>query len=187
MQIKIYTPETMLEKSREIGALRIEIFREWPYLYEGEIEEASTYLKDYIKDESGRLITLENEGEILGMVTGIAVAFYDAHLLAETSPRYYYWGDFILKKAYRGHQLGQQLFDAAREVFKTLDFDTLLMAMIKRDAFDPRRPKEARDMREFAKKVGFKSNGVSLFYKWREIGEEIPVEHELECFEMKNC
>src|SRR3990167_6780442 len=55
----------------EMAKLRLEVFCQWPYLYDGDLEMERKYLKMY-KDSADSFWILSKEGDkIIGGITGI--------------------------------------------------------------------------------------------------------------------
>ena len=67
----------------ELAALRIRVFREWPYLYDGDADYEARYLADYAASPRSIAVTVRApDGSMVGAATGTALADHDAALAA---------------------------------------------------------------------------------------------------------
>ena len=102
-----------------LARLRIDVFRAFPYLYEGSLAYEETYLRTFSAARDALIVAAEtDDGVIAGCATGsgmddqhaefaqpLKAAGYD---LATT----FYFGESVLLPAYRGHGIGHAFFDA---------------------------------------------------------------------------
>lgn len=58
----------------EVARLRIEVFREWPYLYDGDLDYEARYLEVYAQSASAVLVLVRDGERIVGASTGIPLA-----------------------------------------------------------------------------------------------------------------
>ena len=58
----------------ELGRLRITVFREFPYLYDGDLEYEREYLRVYLDSSRSLVVLLEAEGRIVGATTCLPLA-----------------------------------------------------------------------------------------------------------------
>ncbi len=100
-----------------IARLRIEVFRDYPYLYEGNMQDEVEYLKKYADCKDAVLVVVFDGSEIVGVSTGIPLEneieevkkpFIESKLEISS---YYYFSESMLLKKYRGRGLGHHFFD----------------------------------------------------------------------------
>jgi len=98
-----------------LARLRIDVFRAFPYLYEGSLAYEETYLRTFSAARDAFIVAAEtDDGAIAGCATGsgmddqhaefaqpLKAAGYD---LATT----FYFGESVLLPAYRGHGIGHE-------------------------------------------------------------------------------
>jgi hypothetical protein len=92
----------------DLARLRIEIFRDFPYLYQGDEDYERHYLQTYIRSPRSTC-TLVYDGDLLvGATTGLPLAdeipevrkpFLDA---GYDLSKIFYCGESVLKKSHRG-------------------------------------------------------------------------------------
>ena len=54
-----------------VAALRIEVFRDWPYLYEGDADYERGYLAAYAKSRESLFVLAFDGDEVVGASTGM--------------------------------------------------------------------------------------------------------------------
>jgi glycerophosphoryl diester phosphodiesterase/GNAT superfamily N-acetyltransferase len=164
-----------------LAELRIRVFREWPYLYDGDLGYEANYLAAYARS-AGSVFVLAIAGDrVVGCATGMPLA--DAHesfrapfLAAGIDPReVFYFGESVLDPAWRGHGLGHRFFDEREEHARALGgFRYTAFCAVERDADDPRRPPGYRPLDAFWSARGYRERpDLRTEIEWRELGEAV--------------
>jgi GNAT superfamily N-acetyltransferase len=163
----------------ELARLRIQVFREYPYLYEGSTTYEEKYLQTYV-NAPGSVVVLIRDGEsVVGASSGLP-------LIAETPNviepfvkegydpgRVFYYGESVLLPEYRGRGLGQRFF-AEREahVRELGQFDTACFCAVERPVDHPRRPLNYRPLDQLWDRQGFvKRPELRTTFSWRDLDE----------------
>jgi GNAT superfamily N-acetyltransferase len=163
---------------RELASLRTRVFREWPYLYDGDESYESAYLKSYARSERAMLAVAYDGETVIGASTCMPMTDASADVQAPLaalglSPRrFFYFGESVLLPAYRGHGLGVRFF-AAREAHALADgiCDHALFYAVRREPDHPARPADATSLESFWAHRGFsRAPGLSCTMRWKEIG-----------------
>lgn len=161
-----------------IAALRIAVFREWPYLYDGDAAYEAKYLQVY-RDSWRSVAVLAFDGErIVGASTGLPLAdetaeiraAFDGHLVR--IEHVFYCGESVLLPEYRGRGVGHRFFDLREAHARALgDFRWTTFCAVEREPGDPRRPAFHRGNETFWKKRGY-THRPELVAKlpWNEVG-----------------
>lgn len=159
-----------------VARLRIAVFREWPYLYAGDLDYEREYLAAYAAPDA--LCVLAFDGDALvGASTGLPL---DAETDAFRAPftargldpaRVFYCGESVLLPEHRGRGAGHAFFDAREAHARALGrFDWTAFAAVDRDEGDPRRPAAHRTHDAFWRKRGYaRQPGMTLTLDWDEI------------------
>src|SRR6187401_3110383 len=106
----------------QIAALRIKIFADWPYLYDGELNYERGYLRNYFSAKNSFIILAINGSEVVGASTAIwlpeaETAFQNPFVAAKINPESVcYYGESVLLPEFRGQGVGHK-FMHAREKF----------------------------------------------------------------------
>ena len=101
----------------ELARLRIEVFRDFPYLYDGNYDYEEKYLQTYI-DTPDSVIVLAFDGDkVVGASTALPMRYETDELKKPFLENNYnlddvfYCSESVLNKAYRGLGLGVQFFE----------------------------------------------------------------------------
>lgn len=100
----------------ELARLRMAVFREWPYLYEGSLEYEEHYLAKFLEWPESTLVVVRDGERVVGASTALPLAqaeaeFQEPFVKAGLNPaEWYYFGESVLEAAYRGQGLGVAFF-----------------------------------------------------------------------------
>jgi len=165
---------------RDLARLRMEIFREFPYLYEGSLAYEQDYLQTYLKC-SEALIALAFYGDLLvGATTCLPFESETSEVRAPFEragidlKRAVYFGESILKSDFRGRGVGNAFFDMREAHAKDL-FPNLSMTgfcAVCRPEIHPRKPASYRPLDEFWVKRGYsKQEHLVAAFSWKDIDD----------------
>lgn len=171
--------EALDEHLNELARLRIRVFREYPYLYDGDLDYERRYLDTY-RRSSGSVIVLATDDE---RIVGASTAVPMAHETDETQAPFvaagydvddiFYLGESVLLPDYRGRGIGVAFFEQreahARE---TGDYSLYCFCAVQRPGDHPARPPGYRALDDFWRKRGYeKRPELTTSYRWKEPGE----------------
>jgi len=170
----------------DVAHLRIAVFRDWPYLYEGDLAYERDYLAAYANSPDSVFVLAREGGRVVGASTGLpllddAPAFRQPFVDAGIDPsRVFYFGESVLLPAYRGQGVGHAFFDAREAHARALArFDITAFCAVDRDADDARQPPGHRPHDVFWHKRGYaRRPDLTLRLPWPEAGRG-EVEHVL--------
>jgi GNAT superfamily N-acetyltransferase len=161
-----------------IAVLRIEVFHEWPYLYEGTVEYEAKYLASYTGPEAMVVIAFDGD-EIVGASTAVSV---NAHPDEVATPlgaagfdlaQIFYFGESVLRADRRGLGLGHRFFDEREAHARRLGYRYATFCAVDRAADDARRPADYVPLDRFWSKRGFvRRPDIVGTFSWRDVGDE---------------
>ncbi|WP_426954693.1 GNAT family N-acetyltransferase [Muricoccus radiodurans] len=172
------TGEALRARLPDLGRLRAAVFREWPYLYEADPGYETRYHGPYAESPGAALILALAGEEAIGASTCLPLADetpnlrapFEAHGLDPA--RFFYFGESVLRPAWRGHGLGVGFF-AAREAHARavpgIHFATF--CAVDRPANHPARPPGAVPLDAFWRRRGYVPIPLSCRMRWRDLGE----------------
>ncbi len=162
-----------------LGRLRIAVFREYPYLYDGSLEYEREYLQTYANSPRSLVVLVTDERrEVVGATTCIPLADEGPEFRAPFVTAGWavkdvcYFGESILLPQFRGRGIGKEFFrrreaHAAKHGFKWTAF-----CAVDRAADHPLRPPGYRPLDEFWISQGYaKRSDLKATFTWKEIGE----------------
>lgn len=163
----------------ELARLRIRVFREFPYLYEGSAEYEAKYLQTYL-DCSQSVIVVARDGDtIVGASSALPIEdemeeiktpFLKAGFdLSEV----FYLAESVLLPEYRGQGLGVKFFEAREAHAKKLGgFRYATFCAVDRPEDHPLKPAGYVPLDAFWKKRGYqKQNHLHTELSWQDITE----------------
>lgn len=179
MEIKIIKKENHKKYIDAIAHLRITIFKEFPYLYEGDLKYEQDYLKKFI-DTPDSLICIAFEDEKpIGALTALPLkneepsirqAFEKQGLSIEKT---YYFSEILILPEYRLLGLGYMMYRLSENlVLQKNKYKQLSFAAIEREENHPKKPENYASPYSFFKRIGYTQNRELVCHiAWKEIGE----------------
>ncbi len=165
-----------------LGGLRIRVFREYPYLYDGSLEYEREYLQTYLKSVDSLVVLAFDADQVIGATTCIPLShegpefqapFLQAGISVESVC---YLGESILLPNYRGRGIGRSFFQRREAHAQTLPgIQCTAFCAVDRASDDPRRPADYRPLDGFWQSQGYcKQPELQARFVWKEISENEP-------------
>lgn len=159
-----------------LAALRIAVFRDWPYLYEGDLDYERPYLANYARGDS-ILVAAHAGDRIVGAATGLSFVDHGAELSTGLSTAgippsdIFYCAESVLLAKYRGQGAGRVFFAEREDHARALGYTYATFAAVTRPADHPARPPAYRPLDPFWKSLGYAPlDGAVASLSWRDIG-----------------
>lgn len=161
----------------DVARLRIAVFHDWPYLYEGDLAYERDYLAAYAASPDSIFVLAFDGDAVVGAATGLPLADDTAEFhvpfVARGIPveEVFYCGESVLLPQYRGQGIGHAFFDEREAHARSLGrFAWLAFCSVERDPDDPRRPPDHRGNEIFWDKRGYEQQpGMTMHLNWDEI------------------
>lgn len=159
-----------------LATLRLKVFWDFPYLYEGSAEYEKRYLETYFKAKHSFIFLVEDNGKIVGATTRIWAAEEEESLQApfENPSEVFYFGESVLLPEYRGQGIGKMFFEERETYARSLPFIKYLSfcAVVRPDSH-PLKPVGYRPLDSFWNDQGFhKVSGLVTTYEWKDRDED---------------
>ncbi len=162
-----------------LGELRIRVFREFPYLYEGSLAYERDYLQTYLNTPDS-LVILALDGERpVGATTCLPMHLAEAEFRDCFEKAGYdtrsicYFGESILLPEYRGLGVGKAFFEGREKHARKLGARLTTFCAVDRSADHPRRPPGYQPLDAFWTKQGYtKRPELQTRFEWKEIGQD---------------
>ena len=162
-----------------LARLRTAVFRDWPYLYDGDAAYEERYLATYAASPGAAVAAAFDGAEPVGMSTcqpmaeaaeSVQAAFRGQGL---DPARFCYFGESVLLPRYRGHGIGHAFFDHREDAARSAGAEAATFASVIRPADHPARPHDYRPLDQFWHKRGYAPvDGLVTQLAWKEHGEE---------------
>lgn len=170
-----------------LSRLRIAVFRDWPYLYDGDAAQEAAYLGHFMAGPQAAIILARDPGgALVGCATCIPAMQSDASVQAALvrggldPARTCYFGESVLLPAHRGQGIGVGFFTAREAHARGLGLAAAAFAAVVRNPQDPRRPPDYQPLDGFWRRRGYAPRPeLSLVLPWREVGDDRETPHSL--------
>lgn len=187
------TVETLAEPAARAAALddlarlRIAVFREWPYLYDGALDYERRYLAHFLEEPGAVIVIARAGGAIVGAATASPMAAQDPafrrpfEARGEDVARLFYFGESVLLPDWRGHGIGHAFFDAREAAAREAGALAACFCAVVRPPDHPLRPAQARDLGPFWRKRGYApAEGAIAHYDWKDIDQPGETSHPMQ-------
>lgn len=180
MEIRLLHGAAIAPYIDDLARLRLTVFREFPYLYDGTAQYEADYLSTYVRSERSLVVLAVDNGQVVGASTGLPLAdetaeFQQPFLDQGRNPRkVYYFGESVLLPRYRGQGLGVRFF-IEREAYahKLGAFHYCAFCAVERPNGHPRRPADYKPLHGFWRNRGFLHQpSLRTSYTWRDLDEQ---------------
>ena len=167
----------------DVARLRIQVFRDWPYLYDGTVDYEHRYLQSY-RDSAGAVLVGAFDGEVLvGAATGTPMEDHADDFARAFDGQgvglgdIFYCAESVLLPDYRGQGVGHAFFEEREAHARRLRRQFSSFCAVIRRQDHPARPADYRPLDGFWRKRGYAPlPGVEAEFRWRDVGkaEETP-------------
>lgn len=162
----------------DIARLRIAVFRDWPYLYDGSLSYERDYLQVYRNSAEAVIVGAYDGDRLVGVSTGtpmqdhsddFGAAFQGGELDLDKT---FYCAESVLLPGYRGQGIGHQFFDHRESHARALGYETICFCAVERDLGHPLRPNSYQPLAPFWRKRGYAPiPGVVASFTWKDVDE----------------
>lgn len=161
-----------------LGRLRIAVFREFPYLYEGDLDYERRYLSVYLGCARARVVLVQDaEGALVGATTCLPLEDEDEAFRrpfassGENPADWLYLGESLLLPAWRGRGLGKLFFDRREAHARRLGLSRTAFCAVDRPPMHASRPPGYRPLDDFWISRGYaRRPELTAEYRWKDIG-----------------
>ena len=162
----------------DIAQLRITVFRDWPYLYDGSLAYERDYLSVYQESEASVVVGAFDGTRLVGASTGTPMSDHSDDFGAAFEAldydlaRYFYCAESVLLSDYRGHGIGHRFFDHREDHARELGYKSICFCGVQRPEDHPLRPADHRPLDPFWRKRGFvPMAGVVASFRWKDVDQ----------------
>ena len=169
-----------------VARLRIEVFRAWPYLYDGDFEYERKYLQTYRDSDSAVLVGAFDGSRLVGAATGTPMADHAEFAKPfETTgldlAEIFYCAESVLLPDYRGQGAGHAFFDHREAHARALGARYSAFCSVIRPPDHPARTADYQPLDPFWRKRGYAPlHGVLAEFSWKDVGDAAETLHPLQ-------
>lgn len=157
-----------------LADLRVEVFRAFPYLYQGTMEYEVKYLNTLAHSPNSLVVLALHHGEVVGASTALPLMEADSDFQRPylDPGEYFYFGESVLRSAHRGQGLGHAFFDRREQAAREQSYSKTCFCAVVRPDNHPLKPSDYRPLDDFWKKRDYRPvEGRTCTYSWTDLSE----------------
>ncbi|WP_299613550.1 GNAT family N-acetyltransferase [uncultured Tateyamaria sp.] len=187
MRVDLLTGAALTDALDDVARLRLAVFRDWPYLYEGDFTYERRYLEIYEQSNRATIVAVYDGDWMVGAATAAplsehADAFFDA--FAGTTINIdtcFYCGESVLLPRFRGRGLGHVFFDKREAHARDMGYSHMCFAAVVRPPDHPLRPSAYRSLEPFWEGRGYsRLPGVVAHFGWKDVDQAVETDKPLQ-------
>jgi GNAT superfamily N-acetyltransferase len=178
VRVEALTGDRLQAHLNDVARLRIEVFREYPYLYDGDLDYERRYLAAFATSPNAVIVGAFDGDLVVGASTAAPLSSQAYEIRAPFLARgddlgsYFYFGESVLRRSYRGHGIGGRFFDLREGQARACGARVTTFCSVIRAADHPARPKDYSPLDAFWGKRGYAPQaGLICQIGWKEIGD----------------
>lgn len=162
----------------DLAHLRITVFRDFPYLYDGDFDYEADYLRRYAECPESLFVLAEDGDVLVGAATGMPLAedveefrtpFEQAGFDVASV---FYYGESVLLPSYRGRGIGKAFLAERERHAASRGFSTVAFCAVERPDDHPLRPEGYVPLHGFWRSQGYERHPeLATTFHWKDIGE----------------
>lgn len=178
--VKSLTGPELVAALPDLARLRMAVFRDWPYLYDGSLSYEHDYLAKFAASKGAVCIAAYDGPTMVGASTGGPLLETDAEFIepfvkSGYDPKsVFYCGESVLLKSHRGHGLGHAFFDGREAHARALGgFNVSSFCRVVRPDDHPLKPNDYVPLDAFWAKRGYSPvPGLTASYTWKDVDQK---------------
>lgn len=152
-------------------------YREYPYLYEGTLEEQQACHSWFSKLKHSAVAIAYYDNKPVGFLSGASFVDFAEHYTGSLTvfknagldpAQYYYFADVIIEKEHRGHSLCKKLFAALEQYASNLGYAKNCL-VVESHATHPCKPADYRELGDLWIRLGYTESPATISFKWNTI------------------
>ena len=162
----------------DIARLRIAVFCDWPYLYDGDLDYERRYLAPYVSSDGAVVVGAYDGYRLVGAATGaplsdhaedFAAAFAQSAIDLDTV---FYCAESVLLHPWRGQGAGHRFFDLREAHARRMGFHRICFCSVIRPEDHPLKPDTYQPLDRFWQGRGYRPlPGVTASFSWKDVGD----------------
>ncbi len=185
VKIEVLKGNEVIPYLRRLAELRIVFYRDYPYLYEGNLTEEENYLSLYADSKNSLLVVAKEGSKMIGAITGLPLLESQEenrelfmHKLS-TAEHIFHVGELVLLPEYRNADIQKRLYrQFEKSVMELAGYDAISVCEIERPSYDSKESNESFFVESLWENNGFvKQPHLHNYYRWKEVGDMKNTDH----------
>lgn len=169
-----------------IAELRMQVFAEWPYLYDGSLDYEKAYLEPYLVCPDSLIVLARDGDRAVGATTAIPLEAAEAEMQAPWRQRgerlqdFLYFGESVVLPEHRGLGLGRRFFALREAHARVLGRSRCCFCSVQRPDDHPMKPEGYVPNDAFWRRLGYERiDDMICRFPWTDIGDSRETEKPL--------
>jgi GNAT superfamily N-acetyltransferase len=187
MEIRTVSGEELVAAIPALARLRMTVFRDYPYLYDGSEAYEAAYLRTYAASGAAMAVLVRDGAAIVGASTGVPMAHETAAFrepfarLGLDPARMFYCGESVLLPAYRGRGIYRAFFRGREDWARMLGgFTQICFCAVERGADHPLRPRDYVPLDTVWRHFGYTPEpALTMQLAWKDVDQDASTQHRM--------
>lgn len=170
----------ILSFATDFAELRIAVFRDFPYLYEGTLDYELDYIQTYASCADAFVFAVYDGDQMVGATTCVPLKYETPNVQQPFLEKNYeidsifYFGESVLLKPYRGRGLGHRFFDEREAYARSFgSYSIAAFCSVNRAENHPLLPNDYMPNDRFWTKRNYtKHPELTCVMSWQDVNEE---------------
>lgn len=178
LRVVRFSGDEMRARLDDLAQLRIEVFRAFPYLYDGSADYERRYLARYSEARTGTVAVALDGTAIVGACTALALEEEAGYVQAPFKAagmdlsEIFYFGESVLLPRYRGQGIGLRFFQEREAAARQLGYAVCCFCAVARPEDHPLKPAGYVPLDGFWARRGYeKCPDLVARFSWTDIGD----------------
>lgn len=176
--IKSFSGEDIRPYLLDLARLRLHIFREYPYLYEGTLDCEKKYLAHYVECPESIVLLAFDQQRVIGAATALPMKDESEEVKAPFIQSHFnlnhimYFGELILLPEYRSKKIGYQLFTQLENITHQSGYKMAAFCTVEPLLDHPKKPTHWQSLDNFWQQLGYQKHPeLTVTFHWKEVDE----------------
>lgn len=169
-----------------LAALRLGVFREWPYLYDGTLDDERRYLETYVACAESLVVLVWDGEECIAATTALPLDQAAAEMRAPfqhagiATANVLYFGESLVQRPYRGQGIGLRFFAEREAHARALGLARCAFCAVERPSAHPLKPADYVPNDAFWQRRGYAHRSdLRCGFEWRDLDQTAASTHTL--------
>ena len=179
LSFSILTADQVEQALEDLARLRMTVFADWPYLYDGDEAYEARYLLNFSASPGAVIVAArDGNGRMVGAATGAPLSDHSEEFalpfarIGLDPDAFFYLAESVLLPEYRGQGAGRQFFEMREAAARAQGFEHAVFASVLRPDDHPAKPESYLALDSFWQRLGYEPYPSLLAeFSWRDIGE----------------
>lgn len=169
-----------------LATLRLAVFRDWPYLYEGTLDYEHRYLDTYARCAESLAVLVWDGAQCVGATTALPMTAAEAAMREPfehgglPTGDLLYFGESVVLPSHRGLGLGVAFFEQREAHARALGLARCAFCAVERPEEHPLKPAHYLGNEAFWTRRGYTPHPeLRCHFDWQDLGDPAPSRHTL--------